>query len=281
MNQPGNPEDNKNKVRSQEETRTNKPGIKKIVSWNVNGLRAIFRKGFDNFLKKNNFDIVCIQETKIDENKVPDELKNIDNFNFYISSAIRPGYSGVGIYTKKVPKNFGKGFGIARFDNEGRILWHDYEDFILFNAYMPNGGAEKKRLSYKLEFYDAFLIHLKNLLKSKKNIILTGDINTAHKPIDLARPRQNENNTGFLPEERAWIDRLLSAGFIDAFRLFDSGPENYTWWDYKTKARERNVGWRLDYFFISHGLKKNIKNCKIMPEIMGSDHCPIMLELVI
>ncbi len=281
MNSSDSLRNDKNKNNSQKRGVAHKPDTKKIVSWNINGLRAIFRKGFGTFLKKNNFDIVCVQETKIDENKVPDELKNVDDFNFYISSALRPGYSGVGIYTKTVPKNFGKGFGIARFDAEGRILWHDYEDFILFNAYMPNGGREKKRLSYKLDFYNAFLSHLKNLLKDKKNIILTGDINTAHKPVDLARPKQNENNTGFLPEERAWIDRLLDAGFIDAFRLFDSGPDNYTWWDYKTKARERNVGWRLDYFFISKSLKENIKDCKIMSEVMGSDHCPIMLELAI
>ena len=255
------------------------PGTKTIASWNVNGLRAIHRKGFKEFLKNNNFDIVCLQETKIQEDKVTDELKNIEGYDLYISSALRPGYSGVGIYTKTKPDASGNGFGISRFDDEGRIIWHHYKDFIVFNAYMPNGGREKKRLSYKLDFYDAFLSHLKELLKEGKNIIITGDVNTAHKPIDLARPKQNEKNTGFLPEERAWIDRLISSGFIDAFRIFNSEPGNYTWWDYKTRSRERNVGWRLDYFFVSKGFAKNIKNCKILPDVMGSDHCPVVLEI--
>lgn len=245
-----------------------------IVSWNVNGLRAIFRKGFDDFIRKNSFDIICLQETKIQEDKIPDELKNVGGYNLYLSSATRPGYSGVGIYSKIRPEEYGTGF-----DDEGRIIWHHYKDFMIFNTYMPNGGREKKRLPYKLEFYDRFLLHIENLLKENRNIIITGDINTAHKPIDLARPKQNEKNTGFLPEERAWIDRLISAGFIDAFRMFNNEPGNYTWWDYKTKSRERNVGWRLDYFFVSKDMAKSIKNCRIMSDVMGSDHCPVVLEL--
>lgn len=250
------------------------PEKKRIVSWNVNGLRAIFRKGLKDFIGKNDFDIICLQETKIREDKISDELKDISGYDFYLSSAARPGYSGVGIYTKIRPEKSGTGF-----DDEGRIIWHHYKDFIIFNTYMPNGGRDKKRLAYKLEFYDRFLLHIKNLLKENKNIIITGDINTAHRPVDLARPKQNEKNTGFLPEERAWIDRLLSAGFTDAFRMFDKESGNYTWWDYKTRSRERNVGWRLDYFFISRELEKNVNNCRIMPDVTGSDHCPVVLEL--
>ena len=251
-----------------------KSRIKKIATWNVNGLRAIFRKGFRDFVSKNDFDIICLQETKIQEDKIPDELKKINGYDFYLSAASRPGYSGVGIYTKIKPEKSGSGF-----DDEGRIIWHHYKDFIIFNTYMPNGGRDKKRLVYKLDFYDRFLLHIKNLLKENRNIIITGDINTAHKPIDLARPKQNEKNTGFLPEERAWIDRLISAGFTDAFRIFNKEPGNYTWWDYKTRSRERNVGWRLDYFFVSEELKKNIINCSIMSDVTGSDHCPVVLEI--
>jgi exodeoxyribonuclease III len=251
----------------------------KIVSWNVNGLRAIYKKGFRDFIMHNDFDILCLQEIKINKEKILKEIKSPEGYLPYFSCALRPGYSGVATYTKIMAHNAGYGFGIPHFDDEGRVLWQEYKDFILFNTYMPNGGRDKKRLAYKMEFYYEFLDYLKRLLKAGKNIIVTGDINTAHKPIDLARPRQNENNTGFLPEERQWIDRLLDAGFLDAFRLFNSKPQNYTWWDYKTHARQRNVGWRIDYFFISKGLEKKVKQCSIMPDVMGSDHCPIYLEI--
>jgi exodeoxyribonuclease III len=251
----------------------------KIASWNVNGLRAINKKGFRDFIRQNDFDSICLQEIKVQEEKIPTELLEIEGYSSYFSSAIRPGYSGVAIYSKIKPIDYGKGFGISRFDDEGRVLWLDFGDFIIFNTYMPNGGRSKQRLEYKLDFYDSFLEHMQVLLKKERNIILTGDINTAHKPIDLARPKQNENNTGFLPEERAWIDRLIAAGFLDAFRLFHNEPSQYTWWDYKTRSRERNVGWRLDYFFISNGLEKNVNDSGILSHVLGSDHCPVFLEI--
>jgi exodeoxyribonuclease III len=254
--------------------------IIRIVSWNVNGLRAIHRKGLTNFIKQNNFDIVCLQETKVPPEKIPEDLINLKGYFSYFSSAEKPGYSGVAIYSKIKPLSSGNGFGIHRFDNEGRILWLDFEDFILFNTYMPNGGRGMKRLDYKLDFYDSFLKYLEVLLKDGRKVILTGDINTAHRDIDLARPKQNEKNTGFLPQERAWIDRLLEAGFTDAFRFFNPEPGNYTWWDYKTKARERNVGWRLDYFFTSNNLLNELRNSEILQDIHGSDHCPIVLEFL-
>lgn len=256
-----------------------KNDIIKIVSWNVNGLRAINKKGFKDFIRQNDFDIVCLQEIKIKEEQIPDDLLNMEGYFSHFSSAVRPGYSGVAIYSKIKPLGWGKSFGEARFDDEGRVLWHDFKDFIIFNIYIPNGGRLKQRLEYKLDFYNFFFGYLEVLLKKERNIILTGDINTAHKPIDLSRPKQNEKNTGFLPEERAWIDRIISAGFMDAFRLFNNDPCHYTWWDYKTRSRERNVGWRLDYFFISAKLKKSVKNSGILPYIMGSDHCPVFLEL--
>lgn len=253
----------------------------KIASWNVNGLRAIYKKGFLDFVMAHDFDIVCLQEIKAQEKTIPAELKDIEGYESFFCPAKRPGYSGVAIYTKITPSSTGYGFGIDRFDDEGRVLWLEYKDFILYNTYMPNGGRDKERLLYKLDFYDEFLSHLKSLLKSGKNIIITGDVNTAHKPIDLARPKQNEKNTGFLPEERAWIDRLIMSGFIDAFRLLDDRPHQYTWWDYKTRSRQRNVGWRIDYFFISLSLKDRVKKCGILPDVMGSDHCPVFLETAI
>ncbi len=254
-------------------------GTIRIASWNVNGLRAINRKGFTEFIRQNNFDIVCLQETKIPQEKIPPELLVLEGYFSYFSAAERPGYSGVAIYSKIKPLQSDNSFGIPRFDNEGRVLRLDFKDFILFNTYMPNGGRSMQRLDYKLDFYDSFLKYLEDLIEEGRKIILTGDINTAHEAIDLARPRQNENNTGFLPQERAWIDRLIKAGFTDAFRFFNKEPGNYTWWDYKTRARERNVGWRLDYFFASNNLIANLKNSEIMHQIQGSDHCPIVLEL--
>jgi exodeoxyribonuclease III len=255
-------------------------GTIRIASWNINGLRAIQRKGFADFVYQNDFDIICLQEIKVQREKIPEDLINLKGYYSYFSSAEKPGYSGVAIYSKIKPLSSGNGLGTPRFDNEGRVLWLDFEDFILFNTYMPNGGREMKRLDYKLDFYDLFLKHLRVLIKNERKIILTGDINTAHKAIDLARPKQNEKNTGFLPQERAWIDRLLEEGFTDAFRFFNMEPGNYTWWDYKTKARERNVGWRLDYFFASNNLLNELMNSGILQDIHGSDHCPIVLEFL-
>ena len=168
------------------------------------------------------------------KDKIPDELKSFGKYFSYFSCAQRPGYSGVAIYSKIKPLCVGQGFGISKFDDEGRILRLDFKDFILFNTYMPNGGRDKKRLDYKLDFYDEFLKYLKTLIKEGENIIITGDINTAHRPIDLARPKQNVNNTGFLPEERAWIDSLLDASFLDSFQMFNDEPGHYTWRDHKT-----------------------------------------------
>jgi len=250
-----------------------------IVSWNVNGLRAIYRKGFADFIEQNNFGIICLQEIKASQEKIPEELINIEGYFSFFSPAQRPGYSGVAVYSKIKPIKAVIGFGIQRFDDEGRVLMLDFKDFILFNTYMPNGGREMQRLNYKLDFYDSFLKYLKIFIREGRKIILTGDINTAHKAIDLARPKQNEKNTGFLPEERAWIDKLIASGFIDTFRLFNKEPCNYTWWDYKTRSRERNVGWRLDYFFATNNLMERLKNSEILFEVTGSDHCPVLIEV--
>ena len=253
----------------------------KILSWNVNGLRAVYKKGLLNWIESEVPDILCLQETKANEEQLPDELKNVNGYHSFFSSAERKGYSGVAIYSKIKPKNIERGFGIKRFDNEGRILIAEYQDFILMNIYFPNGKASTERLKFKMEFYDAFLQYANNLKNNGHKIIICGDVNTAHKEIDLARPKENSNVSGFLPEERAWIDKFISNGYVDTFRIFNKEPNNYTWWDPVTRARQRNVGWRIDYFFTSENAKNDIKNAFILSDVMGSDHCPIGIEKLI
>jgi len=251
----------------------------RIISWNVNGIRAVHKKGFLDWLYKEKPDILCLQETKAQEEQLPFDLKNVQGYYVHFSSAQRKGYSGVAIYTKLKQESIETGFGIEKFDNEGRIQIVDYKSFILFNIYFPNGKASRERLKYKMDFYDAFLAYADKLKKKDKKIIICGDVNTAHKEIDLARPKENQKISGFLPEERAWIDKFISHGYIDTFRMFNQKPGQYTWWDFKSKARERNVGWRIDYFYVSENLKQNVKSSEILSNVMGSDHCPISLEI--
>ncbi|MDR2395868.1 MAG: exodeoxyribonuclease III [Endomicrobium sp.] len=249
----------------------------KIVSWNINGIRAIYKKNFLNWFKNENADIVCVQETKADEAQFPKEVKEVEGYNFYCSSGKKKGYSGVAVWSKIKPENVAVTIENKLFDNEGRILRLNFKDFILFNIYFPNGGASEERLKYKLDFYDYFIDYLKKF-KDKK-VIICGDYNTAHYPIDLARPVQNENSSGFMPKERERLDKLIEMGFIDTFRHFNKEPNNYTWWDYKTSARSRNIGWRIDYFFISKNTLKNIKSADIESSILGSDHCPVSINI--
>ena len=251
----------------------------RILSWNVNGIRAVYKKGFVDWFSKEKPDILCVQETKAMKEQLPDDLITIGKYRSFFSSAERKGYSGVATYCNAEPVKVSNGIGIKKFDSEGRFLITDFNEFILFNIYFPNGKAKKERLQYKMDFYDSFLKHLKKLSKQGKRIVICGDVNTAHKEIDLARPKENEKISGFLPEEREWIDKLLKAGFIDTFRVFNDEPDNYTWWDMMTRARDRNVGWRIDYFFISENLSSNLKSATILPDVMGSDHCPVGIEL--
>lgn len=194
---------------------------------------------------------------------------------------MRKGYSGVGLWSKLPTRSITEGFGCEEFDVEGRTIVAEFDSFVLYNVYFPNGGQSPQRLQYKYDFYDAFLEHIIQVKKHNRRIIICGDVNTAHKEIDLARPKENKDNTGFLPAERAWIDRLLSAGFHDTFRMFEKSGGNYTWWDYKTHARARNVGWRLDYFFVSDALKDSVKAASIQTDMLGSDHCPIALNITV
>jgi len=251
----------------------------RLISWNVNGLRAAHRKGFLEWFLRERPDILCLQETKASPEQLPAELKEIAGYRAYFAAAERKGYSGVASYTNVEPVEVENGFGPKRFDREGRTQVLDFGDFLLFNVYFPNGKASAERLRYKMAFYDAFLKHVDKLRARGESIVICGDVNTAHKEIDLARARENEKTSGFLPEERAWLDKFVARGFVDAFRMFNREPGQYTWWDQKTRARERNVGWRIDYFFVSENFEDNVKAAYILPEVMGSDHCPIGLEV--
>lgn len=253
----------------------------KILSWNVNGLRAAHKKGFLDWVAAESPDIICVQETKAWRSQLPEALTDLNGYYAYFGEAESKGYSGVGLWSKKKPKKTYTSIGIDRFDREGRIIRADFSDFILFNVYFPNGKASEKRLEYKLDFYNAFLEYTRHLDKKGKKLIICGDVNTAHKEIDLARPKANERFSGFLPVERDWIDRFLSAGFLDTFRVFNEGGECYTWWDLKTRSRERNVGWRIDYFFISKALKKDLLSAFILADVKGSDHCPTGIEIAL
>ena len=251
----------------------------RLLSWNVNGIRAIYKKGFLDWFKKENPAVLCLQETKAHPDQLVDELKNVDGYESHFSSAERKGYSGVVTYTKLKPLKVQRGIGKKEFNSEGRFIITEFDEFTLFNIYFPNGKASAERLQYKMDFYDVFLKQCKKLLKQNKKIVVCGDVNTAHKEIDIARPKENSDVSGFLPQEREWIDKFLAAGFLDTFRMFNNEPDQYTWWDMITRARERNVGWRIDYFYASENLKKNIVSAAIHSSVMGSDHCPIELEL--
>ena len=252
-----------------------------ILSWNVNGLRAAAKKdGFEDFLNAG-ADIFCLQETKAMPEQLPDNVRDIKGFHSYFSSSeIKKGYSGVALYSKIEPERVSYGMGIEKFDVEGRLITGFFKDFVVIGVYFPNGGIGPERLAYKLDFYDAFLEYIERLREGGNKIIFCGDINTAHEEIDLARPKENSQNTGFLPEERAWLDEVVAAGYIDTFRHFNPDKrEAYSYWDMKTRARDRNVGWRIDYFFISPELEGRLKKAFILGNIFGSDHCPIGIEL--
>lgn len=251
----------------------------RILSWNVNGLRSIHKKGFLNRLLKDNPDILCVQETKSRENQVPAELKSVPGYHSYFTSGDRLGYGGVGLFTREEPQSVSCDLGIRGFDDEKRAIVADYGDFRLFDVYFPNGKASEERLKYKLKFYDLFLNHVDGLKEKGEKIVICGDFNTAHHEIDIARPKQNEKISGFLPVERAWMDRLEEHGFLDTFRLFHKEAGQYSWWDLKTRARERNVGWRIDYFYVSENLKARVKSAFILKDVMGADHCPVGIEL--
>ncbi|MDB5265428.1 MAG: Exodeoxyribonuclease [Parcubacteria group bacterium] len=253
----------------------------KIVSWNVNGLRAVHRNGYWlPFLKGAKPDIFCFQEVKAEPDQLPEEVLNASGFSaFFAPSKLKKGYSGVAIYSRIEPLSVIYGMGIKEFDDEGRLVGAEYDDFWLLNIYFPNGGRGPDRLDFKLRYYEAFLAFCEGLRKSKP-VIFCGDVNTAHFPVDLARPKENANTTGFLPIERKWLDEVVEAGYVDTFReKHPQQSEAYTYWDTFTHARERNVGWRIDYFFVAKEFLKHVKKAEIHSDIFGSDHCPISITI--
>lgn len=253
----------------------------RIISWNVNGLRANVKKGgFDWFLNESP-DIFCLQEVKAEAEQLEEGVRNPPGyFSFFDHSKGRKGYSGVAIYSKIAPEKVEYGLGSKEFDQEGRFLAVFFKDFVLLNIYFPNGGGGPERLDFKLKYYDLFLTYINKLKKKGHEVIFCGDVNTAHAEIDLARPKENEENTGFLPVERAWLDKVVKAGYSDVFRHFNPDVKGaYTYWDMKTFARERNVGWRIDYFFATEKTLKKIDKVRIFDEILGSDHCPIEIYI--
>ncbi|MFA6315116.1 MAG: exodeoxyribonuclease III [Candidatus Paceibacterota bacterium] len=253
----------------------------KIISWNVNGLRANVKKGgFDWFINESP-DIYCLQEVKAEADQLDEGIRNpLGYFSYFDHSKGRKGYSGVAVYSKIKPEKVEYGLGFEEFDQEGRFLALFYKEFVLINIYFPNGGGGPERLAFKLKYYDAFMEYINRHKSEGREIIFCGDVNTAHEAVDLARPKENEKNTGFLPIERAWLDKVVENGYIDVFRhLFTDAKDKYTYWDMKTFARERNVGWRIDYFFVTSGILKKIDKIQILDHVYGSDHCPIELVL--
>ncbi len=251
----------------------------RVLSWNVNGIRAIFKKGFQEWLTNDNPDILCLQETKAQPDQLEEKIMNCNDYKSYFFSAEKKGYSGVAIYSRIKPLSVKAGFNNPFFDSEGRVLEVEFEKYILFNVYFPNGGRGPERVKYKLDFYKHLFNRAEEMRKKKKNIVICGDYNTAHKEIDLARPGPNVKVSGFLPEERAWIDKIVDMGYVDIFREFNKEPGQYTYWDVITRARERNTGWRIDYFMVSSEMKGMISKATIHQQVMGSDNCPVEIEI--
>ncbi len=252
----------------------------KIITWNVNGLRAALRKGVWDWLQSEEADVICLQEVRAR----PDQLdaEDPDRFHAYQAHwnpADRAGYSGVLSLVRCSPAEVRHGIGERRFDREGRVSALDFEPFVVINAYFPHGGRDHGRVAFKLEFYSRLLQVVDDLHRHGRLVVIAGDFNTAHREIDLRNPQANRNTTGFLPAEREWLDRYCAHGLVDAYRELNPEREQYTWWTYRFNARERNIGWRLDYFFVSAGLLSSVHRVRIADQVMGSDHCPVVLEI--
>lgn len=250
----------------------------KLVSWNVNGIRAAEKKGFLEWLSGCGADIVSIQETKASPEQLSEALLKPDGYEVYFASAERKGYSGVAVYTRIRPKSVVT-LGIRRFDEEGRTLLLEFPEFTLITGYFPNSQEGGARLDYKLDYCDSLLSVCNDLVASGTDVILCGDYNIAHKPIDLANPKANENNAGYLPEERAWMDTFLGTGYVDSFRMFNTKGGNYSWWSYRFRSREKNIGWRLDYHCVNRRFADAVSEATIETSVMGSDHCPVTLTV--
>lgn len=252
-----------------------------IWSWNVNGLRAVLGKAFLDEIQRGAPDILCLQETKLQEHQIPDELSAMEGYGAHWSHAEKKGYSGTVTFDRLVPLSVEYGIGVEEFDREGRTVVTEYEQFILFNVYFPNGKRDDIRLDYKLRFYDRALEVMQAKRATGKMVLVTGDYNTAHTPIDLANPKENEDVSGFLPIERAWLDKLSEHGWVDTFRIYHPEPQRYSWWSYRAGARPRNIGWRIDYFWVDAEHRNWVVDADIRDDILGSDHCPVTVRITL
>jgi exodeoxyribonuclease-3 len=256
----------------------------RLASWNVNGIRAAGEKGLFEYFKQEDADILCLQETKatLDQLKLlpnAEEFLHPNGYASYWHSGEKLGYSGVSIYSRKEPKDIHYGIGDPLIDREGRVIIAEYEPFTLINAYFPNSQRDHARLDFKLYFCKKFLQLCETLRSKGQNLVICGDFNIAHNEVDLANPKTNQDNAGFLPEERAWMTEYIAAGYVDTFRKFTQGSGHYTWWSYRPGVRQKNIGWRLDYFFTSREFGEAVSEVRHRPEVLGSDHCPVMLQL--
>lgn len=253
----------------------------KLYSWNVNGIRAALKKGLLGWFDEAGPDVLCLQEVRAEEHQIdPAMLSPLGYHAVWNPSRAKKGYSGTAILSRTAPNEVELGLGDEEFDVEGRTVIAHFDDFVLLNSYFPNGRDDLSRVDYKLRFYDLFLARCEGFRDEGKHVVFCGDLNTAHHEIDLARPKANVKNTGFLPEERAAIDRFVEAGYLDTWRMLEpETADRYTWWAMRMRARERNVGWRLDYFFVDEGLRDAVRGARIHDQVLGSDHCPVELEL--
>lgn len=251
----------------------------KIYSYNVNGIRAAFNKGLLNWIEKSDADILCLQELKAQESQV--DIASLESLGYkaYLHTAEKKGYSGVAILSRIEPVHVEYGCGNPLYDREGRILRMDLKDFSVMSVYIPSGSSGEERQAYKMEFLDFFIGYIKKLKKDIPRLIISGDFNICHKPIDIHNPVSNKNSSGFLPEEREWVTKFLNTGFTDTFRFFNSDPHNYTWWSFRANARAKNLGWRIDYHMSTEDLDKKLTGASIFPDAVHSDHCPILLEI--
>ena len=251
----------------------------KLISYNVNGIRSALNKGFAEWLRVENPDVIGLQEIKASEQDLDASIFRDLGYELYWYPAVKKGYSGVGIFTKVKPKSIKYGMGLDKYDDEGRVLQVNFEDFSFISAYFPSGTTGDDRQRFKYEFLDDVFGYIQELKKEFPNLILSGDYNICHKPIDIHNPISNKNSSGFLPEERAWMDKFTESGFIDSFRHFNPIPHQYTWWSYRANSRSKNLGWRIDYHMVTNDLQNRLKSAVILPHIIHSDHCPISLEL--
>lgn len=251
-----------------------------IYSWNVNGYRAVLKKGFEDWLDACGGDVVMLQETKAHPDQLTEEGRAPESYehHYWNWATVKKGYSGTACFSRPEPLSVHYGLPDEAYQGEGRVVRLEYPDFWLFNIYYPNGQMSDERLGYKMGFYDAFLAHAEELRKDKP-VVVGGDFNTAHTEIDLKNPKSNSERSGFLPEERQWLDKFIKHGYVDTFRMFEDGPHHYTWWSYRFNARKNNAGWRIDYFFVSEELREKVLRSWIEPDVMGSDHCPVGIEL--